>query len=222
MPVSKLIAFLPTVFLPLVHLLHNLQLLQLLPQRVEFEPSGGGCGEKFLRRRETDSLLVYRIIFRSWLRDWELCFVRSYILINRLLVRVASVLQEGRLRHTAVYTGWSLVVLPAALITTALLLPSIYRILWYKVWFVTTGLLPVLWSCIKLDPILEGTLHASIFIVVLAFVLVPSLELSADDLHTDELLTSFVRILTEVFVVRHIAAEGTCELIDDDIDYCNV
>ena len=48
------------------------------------------------------------------------------------------------------------------------------------------------------------------------------MQLSADDVQTVELLPPFVRILTEVFVVRLTAAEGTCDLIDDDIDHCPV
>ena len=50
--------------------------------------------------------------------------------------------------------------------------------------------------------------------------LVPSLELGGDDVHTDELLAPLVRIFMEVFVVRSAAAEGTCELCDDDRDHC--
>ena len=46
MPFSKLLASMPTIFLLLVHLLYNLQLLQPLPQRVELDPSGAGSGEE--------------------------------------------------------------------------------------------------------------------------------------------------------------------------------
>ena len=62
----------------------------------------------------------------------------------------------------------------------------------------------------------------SFIAVVLAWVLEPSSELSGDDLHADELLPPFLRVLTEMFVVRHTAAEGTCELIDDDMDHCPI
>ena len=50
----------------------------------------------------------------------------------------------------------------------------------------------------------------------------PSLELSGDDFHGDELLTPFAWILTQVLVGRHAAAEGTWELIDDNIDHCPI
>ena len=51
--------------------------------------------------------------------------------------------------------------------------------------------------------ILKRTLRASVFAVVLAGVLVPSLELSPDDVNTDELLPPFIRIFMQMFVVRH-------------------
>ena len=53
-------------------------------------------------------------------------------------------------------------------------------------------------------------------------VLVLSLELSGDDVHKNEVLTPFIGILTEVFVVPHTAAKRTCEFTDDDIDHCPV
>ena len=65
-------------------------------------------------------------------------------------------------------------------------------------------------------------LLASVFAVLPAGVLVHSLQLGGDDVHTDELLVTFVWILTEVFLVRHAAAEGTCEFIDNDIDHCTI
>ena len=61
--------------------------------------------------------------------------------------------------------------------------------------------------------------HALGIAVILAGVFVPSLELSGDDLHADELLPVFVRILRAVYIVRHTAAEGTCELIHKDSDH---
>ena len=61
----------------------------------------------------------------------------------------------------------------------------IYLILWYKVSLITTELRFLLESCFELYPILEGTLLASVFAVILAKVLVPSLELGGDDVHTD-------------------------------------
>ena len=111
-------------------------------------------------------------------------------------------------------------ILPAALKATAFLLPAIYLVLWYKISVGSTLLLLVLYSCVEPYPILEGKLLFSILAVILATVLVPSLELGGDDIHTDESLPPFVRILTQVFVVRHTAAEGTCELIDENIDHC--
>ena len=58
--------------------------------------------------------------------------------------------------------------------------------------------------------------------VILASVLVPSLERGGDDVHIDKLLPAFVRVFSEVLIVCHTAAEGTCELVDDDIDHCSV
>ena len=88
--------------------------------------------------------------------------------------------------------------------------------------FVTTGLLLFLCSCFELYPIFQGTLLASVFAIVLAVVLLPSLELGGDDVHTDELLPPFVRVFSEVLIVCHTAAEGTCELVDNDIDHCSI
>ena len=58
--------------------------------------------------------------------------------------------------------------------------------------------------------------------VILASVLVPSLERGGDDVHRDKLLPAFVRVFSEVLIVCHTAAEGTCELVDDDIDHCSI
>ena len=113
-------------------------------------------------------------------------------------------------------------VLPAALKATAFLLPPIYQILLYEASFVSTALLLLLCACFELYPILKDTLLATMFAVVLAGVLVPSMQLSSDLVHSAELLAPFVRILIQVFVVRHTAAEGSCELIDDDINYCPI
>ena len=52
--------------------------------------------------------------------------------------------------------------------------------------------------------------------------LVPSLELRSNDVHTDELLASFIRVFAKVLIVCHTAAEGTCELVDNDIDHCPI
>ena len=65
-------------------------------------------------------------------------------------------------------------------------------------------------------------LLASVFAVLPARVLVHSLQLVGDDVHTHELLAPFAWILTELFLVRHAAAEGTCELIDNDIEHCPI
>ena len=81
---------LPTVFLPLVHLLHNLQLLHTLPQQVEFEPSGGGCVEEYVRRRETDCLLISRILSLYKLSDSTVSVICSRCLVDRLLFSVTS------------------------------------------------------------------------------------------------------------------------------------
>ena len=45
---------------------------------------------------------------------------------------------------------------------------------------------------------------------------------SADDVHTDELLSPFISLFAEVLIVCHTAAEGTCELVTDDIDHCPI
>ena len=113
-------------------------------------------------------------------------------------------------------------VLPAGLKATAFLLPPIYLILRYKVSFVTTGLLPLFCSCFELYPIFKGTLLASVLVVILVGVLVSALELGGDDIHTDELLPPFIRVFPEVLLVCHTAVEGTCELVDDDIDHCPI
>ena len=162
------------------------------------------------------------MLFRSYRGDSEVSLVRSCLLIDWLLVGVACILQGGCLRYATIFTVWSLVVLPVTLNATPLLHPSIHMILWYTVSLVSIGLLLLFWSCFELYPILEGTLLAAFLAVVLAGVLVSSLKLSSDDAHTDELLAPFIRILMEVFIERHSAAEGTCELIVDDIDYCPV
>ena len=52
--------------------------------------------------------------------------------------------------------------------------------------------------------------------------LVPALELGGDDIYVDELLPPLVRGFSEVFVVRHTTAQGTCELVDDNIDHCPI
>ena len=113
-------------------------------------------------------------------------------------------------------------VLPAALEATALLLPPIYLILLYKVSFVTTGLLLFLCSCFELHPIFKGKVLASVFAIVLAGVLVPALALDGDDVHTDELLSPFVRVFSQVLIVCHTAVEGTCKFVDNDIDHCSI
>ena len=104
----------------------------------------------------------------------------------------------------------------------AFLLPPIYRILSYNVSFVTTGLLLFLCSCFQLYPIFQGTLLASVFAIVLAVVLLPSSELGGDDVHTDKFHPPFARVFTQVLIVCHTAAEGTCELVDYDIDHCHI
>ena len=53
-------------------------------------------------------------------------------------------------------------------------------------------------------------------------VLVPSLELDDDDVHTDELLSPFIRVFPQVLIVCHTVAEGTCKLVDNDIDPCPI
>ena len=65
-------------------------------------------------------------------------------------------------------------------------------------------------------------LLASVFAVVLRRVFLPSLELGSDDVHADELFSPFIRIFATVLVVCHALAQGTCELMDDDIDPCRV
>ena len=52
--------------------------------------------------------------------------------------------------------------------------------------------------------------------------LIPLLELVGDDVHRDELLPPFIRVFPEVLIVCHTAAEGTCELVDNDIDLCPI
>ena len=63
---------------------------------------------------------------------------------------------------------------------------------------------------------------SSILAVILVRVLVPPLELGRDDVHADELLTPFIRVFPEVLIVCHTVAEGTCELVDNDIDHCPI
>ena len=58
--------------------------------------------------------------------------------------------------------------------------------------------------------------------VVLAGVLVPALELRGDDIHSDELLPPFVRVFSQVLIVCHTAAEGTCELFDNHLNHCPI
>ena len=87
-----------------------------------------------------------------------------------------------------------MVIFPATLKATAFLVPSIYLVLWYQVSFVTTGLLLPFGSCVELHPILKGTLLATVLTVVLAGVLVPSLELAGEDVHVHELLPPFVKV----------------------------
>ena len=65
-------------------------------------------------------------------------------------------------------------------------------------------------------------LLASVLGVVLAGVLVSALQLSGDEIHANEFFCQCIRIFAEMFIVCHAAAEGTCELVDDDIDYCRV
>ena len=113
-------------------------------------------------------------------------------------------------------------VFPAALNATAPFLPTIYLILWYKVSLVTTGLRFLLVSCFQLYPTFKGTILASVLLVILVAVFLTSLELGGDDVHTDELLPPFIRVFLEVLMVCHTAAEGTCELVDNDIDHCPI
>ena len=80
----------------------------------------------------------------------------------------------------------------------------------------------LLWYSYQLYPILEGTLLASVLAVVLAGVLVSVLELGGDDIHTDELLPPYIRVFPKILMVCHTAAEGTCELVDNDIDQCPI
>ena len=65
-------------------------------------------------------------------------------------------------------------------------------------------------------------LLASVLAVVLAGVLVPSLELAGDNVHTDELLPTFIRVFSKVLIVCHTALVGTYELVDNDIVYCPI
>ena len=88
--------------------------------------------------------------------------------------------------------------------------------------FVTTGFLFLFCACFELYPIYKGTVLASVFAIVLAGVLVPSLELGGDDVHTDELFSPFIRIFPQVLIVCQTAAEGTCELVNNDIDHCPI
>ena len=80
----------------------------------------------------------------------------------------------------------------------------------------------LLWFSSSLYSILKGMLLASVPAVVLAGVLLSSLELGGDDIHWNELLSPCIRIFAQVFVVCHAGAEGTCELVDDDLDTCPV
>ena len=59
----------------------------------------------------------------------------------------------------------------------------------------------------------------SVLAVVLAVVLVPALELGGDDIHANELISPFIRIFSEMLIVCHTAAEGTCKLVDNDLDH---
>ena len=111
-------------------------------------------------------------------------------------------------------------VFPAARKATGFLLPPIYLMLWYKVSSVTTGLLPLLCSCFELYPIFNGRHLALVFTVILARMLVPLLELGGDDVHTDSLVAPFVRVSSELLIVCHTGVEGTCELVDNDVDHC--
>ena len=63
---------------------------------------------------------------------------------------------------------------------------------------------------------------SSVLAVVLAGVLVSVLQHGGDDIHANELLSPFIRIFTEVLIVCHTALEGTCELVDNDIDDCTI
>ena len=69
---------------------------------------------------------------------------------------------------------------------------------------------------------LKGTLLAWILVVNLARVLVPPFEFCGDVLHANEFLPPFVRVLPKVPIMCHPAAQGTCELIDTDMDHCPV
>ena len=80
----------------------------------------------------------------------------------------------------------------------------------------------LLWSSSWLYPILKGMLLAPVLAVFLARVLVSALELDADDIHAHTLFSPLIGIFAQVFVACHAAAEGTCELVDDGIDYCRV
>ena len=119
--------------------------------------------------------------------------------------------------HYNVYLG---LVTHSILQTSAILLPFFLDLVRDSTSF-TDKLRSVLLVCStsKLYPILEGMLLASILVVILAGVLVPSLQLGRDDVHADELLSPLVRVFPKVLKVCYTAAEGACDLVDDDIDY---
>ena len=52
--------------------------------------------------------------------------------------------------------------------------------------------------------------------------LVPLLKLGGDDIHMAELLPPLVRVLSDVPIVYNTAAQGTCVLVDNDIDNCPI
>ena len=70
--------------------------------------------------------------------------IRSGLLIDRLLVAVASVLYSAHLEYLTIFTFRRLVVCPAALEAAAIILPPNYLVLWYTISFGTTLLLLVL------------------------------------------------------------------------------
>ena len=147
--------------------------------------------------------------------------MRSSHLIDSLLVGVAGVLQRGRFGCTTIFTFRYLLVLPAAFEAAAILLHAIYLFLWYKVLFVTSLLLLVFSPFFQLYPILKGKLLASILVVILVEVLVPALEF-CNDIHAHELLAPFIRVYSKVLIVCHTAAQGTCKLVDNDINDCPI
>ena len=62
-------------------------------------------------------------------------------------------------------------------------------------------LLLILWPSFKLYPIINDTILPSILAIILAEVLVPSLELAVDTIHTQEGHPSFLRVLMMLFLL---------------------